>query len=254
MTVRLYAVLRLRPRPRPALPRGLHGEHLTIVKHAGCSMAVAEAPAPLDPAVENLLEFDRVIRALAGLSEAILPARFGTLSPSALALKSEIAERAGALTAALDNVAGRVQMTVRIPAEPKGPAPGSGSRPRPSASGKGSAYLQMRAAGSRSPALTRLRKTLADLVRDERIEAPPDGASVSHLIYHLIGRGDVAAYLERLERLKDVRASGPFPPYAFVPGIDHAVWPGYDNEKSEPTSAGSARPRTHRRSPRNAGR
>jgi hypothetical protein len=208
-------------------------------------MAVAETRAALDPAVENLLEFDRVIRSLAGLSEAILPARFGTVSPSAAALKSEIAERAGALTTALDNVAGRVQMTVRIPAGPKAPGPIA------SGPGKGSAYLQTRAAGARPPALTSLRKALAGLVRDERIEGGAGGTGVSHLVYHLIDRADVAAYLERLP---DVRVSGPFPPYAFVPGIDHAVWAGYDDEKSQPAGAGSARPRTHRRSPRNAGR
>jgi hypothetical protein len=209
MSVRLYAVLRLRRRSGTALPRGLQGERLKILTCAGCSVAVADTRRTLEPAVQNLLGFDRVICALAEMSEAILPARFGTVAPSAATLKSEIAERAGALVMALDKVAGRVQMTVRLPAGPKGPAL---RRPGPSGPGKGSAYLRTRAAVSRPLALTKLRDALADLVRDERIEPGPEGM----IVYHLIDRGDVAAYLARFE---NVRVSGPFPPYAFVPCI-----------------------------------
>jgi hypothetical protein len=236
MPLRLYAVLRLRGRVRPKLPRGLRGERLKIVKYAGCAVAVADTRAVLDPELDNLLEFDRVICELAALSEAILPARFGTVSASSESLRSEIAERAGALEAALDNVTGRVQMTARLPAAPKA-AKGSG---------RGSSYLEKRAAMSRSPALTKLRKVLGSVVREERVEAGPAGTRV----YHLIDRRDVEDYLSRL---KELRASGPFPPYAFAPGIDHAFWRGYDDQKSESPDARSPRSRTHRRSARNAG-
>jgi gas vesicle protein GvpL/GvpF len=239
MAVRLYAVLRLRPRPRPGLPRGMHGEPLKILKYAGCAVAVAEMHAPLDPEVENLLEFDRVIRGLAEVSEAILPARFGAVAPSEAALKSDIGGRAGVLAAALDNVTGCVQMTVRLPAE--------SPEFREEGSVTGAAYLRTRAAMSRPAALTKLRKGIAGLLRDERIAPGPGGLTV----YHLIDRRHVAAYLARLKKL---RASGPFPPYAFAPGIDHAIWPGYEDEKSQSAGARSTRPRTHRRSPRNASR
>jgi hypothetical protein len=247
MPVRLYAVLRLRPRARPTLPRGLQGERLKILKHAGYSLAVADTRAVLEPAVDNLLEFDRVIRALAALSEAILPARFGSVSPSAASLKSEIAERAAALATALDNVTGRVQMKIRLSTTEDSLRSSSGSSVVKSSRATGAAYLHNRAAVWRSPALTKVRKALGALVHDERVEAGASGTSV----YHLIERGDVEEYLDRLTRF---RASGPFPPYAFVPGIDHAFWRGYDDEKSQPADAGSPRPRTHRRSPRNAGR
>ena len=182
MPVRLYAVLRLRPRKRGLLPAGVKGERLTILSCAGCSVAVADTLGPLEPAVDNLLEFDRVIRALEDLSDAILPARFGAVSQSRAALKSEIAGSAGALAEALDNVAGRVQMNVRIPLDPEGP--GKSLR-----RGTGSAYLQARAARSCPSALKTLRQAVADLVRDERIEPGPGGA----VVYHLIDRADAGS-------------------------------------------------------------
>jgi hypothetical protein len=210
------------------------------MKAAGCMLAVADVRGVVEPAVENLLEFDRVVRELAGISEAILPARFGAVSQTAAALREEIAGRADALSAALDHVAGRVQMTVRIPAGPKVPA-------GPKGPGKGADYLLARARASNPPALTKMRRALKDLVREERIESGPGGATV----HHLIAAADVRTYLDRAG---DFRASGPFPPYAFVPGIDHALWPGHDDKKSNPTAIRSTGPRAHRRSAGNAHR
>jgi hypothetical protein len=239
MSVRLYAVLRLRPRAGASLPVGMQGERLRIVKSAGCALAVADARAMLEPAVENLLEFDGVIRALAELSEAILPARFGAVSATVASLKAEMAERAGDLSAALDSVAGRVQMTVRIPAGPTAGPKGSGG------TGRGANYLNTRAAAASPPAAKKMRTAVAGLVRDERIEA----GSAATSVYHLIDRSDVAAYLARL---KGLRVSGPFPPYAFVPGIDHALWLEHDDKTNKSADARPARPRANRRSPRNA--
>ena len=245
MAVRLYAVLRLRPRTRKSLPSGLHGERLRVVECAGYALAVADTVGPLEPTVDDLLQFDRVIRSLHDLSNAILPARFDAVAPSVSAVSSEIAGRADELNAALDNVTDCVQMTVRLPAGParavRPSRSGKGGR------GKGAAYLQTRAHRFRPPALKQLRRAVADLVHDELVEPGPAGVGV----YHLIDRRDAGAYLSRLG---DISAAGPFPPYAFVPGIDHAIWPGHDNEKSQPADARSSRPRTHRRSARNAHR
>jgi hypothetical protein len=212
---------------------------------AGCSLAVADTTGPLEPTVDDLLQFDLVIRALHDLSDAILPARFDAVAPSASALSSEIAGRAAELNAALDNVTDRVQMTVRFPAGLARAA--RSSRSGTGGGGKGSAYLQTRAHRFRPPALKDLQKAVAELVHDELVVPGPAGVGV----YHLIDRRDVGAYVSRLG---DISAAGPFPPYAFVPGIDHALWPGHDNEKSQPADARPSRPRTHRRSTRNAQR
>src|SRR6266566_2289166 len=107
MTVRLYAVLRLLQPLRAVLPPGLSGERLRIVNCGGVSAAVANSRAPIEPSAENLLEFDRSIRALADISEAILPARFGMLAQSEARLKTELADDRRNLSAALELVSGR---------------------------------------------------------------------------------------------------------------------------------------------------
>jgi hypothetical protein len=258
MSVRLYAVLRLQPRSSAALPPGLEGERLRLVRCKGFAVAVADCRSPLAPAADNLIEFDRIIRALSSLSKAILPARFGVVVRDAALLKSEIADRAEVLASALDDVAGRVQMTVRMPADSaRSPANAEAASVRRRSSrkatssggkrGRGSKYLRARAAASTSPALTTLRKALSDLVRGERIEPGPGVTSV----YHLIERADVATYRARIPGL---HVSGPFPPYAFVPGIDHAIWPGHDDEKAQSANLRSPRSRARRRGTGNANR
>jgi hypothetical protein len=231
MTVRLYAVLRLRPRSRRGPPPGLHGERLRILKCPEFSVVVADVRAALQPTVDNLLEFDRIIRALANVSDAILPARFGAVAGDMKTLKSEIADRERALTSALADVEGRVQMTVRVPNSPV--HVGSGQPERKSKAGPGSKYLRNRAAASPSAAVTKLGKVLGDLVRAERIQPGPGWTSV----YHLIENRDVARYRSRVP---DFRVSGPFPPYAFVPGIDHTVWPWHDDQKDHSAKATKA--------------
>jgi hypothetical protein len=246
MSVRLYAVLRLRPRAKPALPAGLRGERLRILKCPGFSIAVAGVRAALETTPDNLLAFDRVIRLLAARSDAILPARFGAVAGDVTTLKAEIADRAGALAAALDQVAGRVQMTLRLPASPPGGVVSrqpSRQRGRISRAGPGSKYLQTRAAAAHTPAVTKLRKALSNLVRAERIEAAPGSTTV----YHMIDSSDVAAYRARV---MGCRVSGPFPPYAFVPGIDHAISPGHDDENNEFAGTGSKASRRTRQGAR----
>jgi hypothetical protein len=241
MSVRLYAVLRLRRRAPSSLPQGLHGERLRLVKGAGYSLVVADTPESAEPVAENLLEFDRVIRGLASISAAILPAQFGAMSQTVEALRAEIGDRAEAFSAALDQVTGRVQMNIRIPAGPKEPVVRVG---------KGADYLRTRAAASNFPALVKMREALQALVCEERIESGPEGATV----YHLIEAGDAGAYLDRAAGF---RPSGPFPPYAFVPGIagiDRAIWPGYDEKRKKPAAIRSARPRARRRSAGNTDR
>ena len=245
MSVRLYAVLRFRPGTRVSLPPGLQGERLRILKGRGYSAAVAVVSRAIEASVENFVAFDRVVCLLADQSAAILPARFGALAQSAATLKSEMAERSGALTSALDHVEGRVQMTVRIPAseDPARRVEGKGNGP----SGGGAAYLRMRAGVVRPPALKKLRTGLAHLVRAERFETGRAEAR----IYHLIDRRDVTEYLGLV---KEFAVSGPFPPYAFTTGIDHAPPGDHADKKSQSSHARSSRSRTRRRSARDPGR
>ena len=144
------------------------------------------------------------------------------LSESSLA--DLLAARAPELSEALALVAGREQMTLRV----LGDAPATVETPRDHAGdetlGPGARYLTARRAEWRrareAPELTPLRPALAPVVRAERVtrhDAPPLLASV----YHLIDRGDAAAYHAVVEHadLGTVRvvATGPWPPYAFAP-------------------------------------
>ena len=245
MSVRLYAVVRLR-RKSGSLPAGLDGERLQLLKWGSARIVFAEARA-VEPTPVQLLAFDRIIRNLAAASAAILPARFGVVAENAAQLKEELEERAEVLERALDVVAGREQMTLRVSA-------GSARNPGhfgPGGRSPGKNYLQALAAAApeNAPKLSALRKLLANVVRAERVDAHPGSVAV----YHLIAKGDAPKYraLVRKNAGGDLRVSGPFPPYAFVPGIDHAIWLKHDDRKNT-SKTGLARPRPRRRSSRNA--
>ncbi|HUF92900.1 MAG TPA: GvpL/GvpF family gas vesicle protein [Candidatus Limnocylindria bacterium] len=221
----VYAVLESGARAAGA---GLAGEPLRVVACGDLAAAVgdmAEAPA-LD--AHALRAHDAVVRALAQSAEAILPARFGCFVKDEPALRDALHPRAGELGEALRLVRGCEQMTVRVygtdgatpPAgEPTAGAPVATARP-------GTEYLvsrqRERQRARAVPELDPVRPALSALVRDERAQrhrTPPLLASV----YHLIERGQAAAYQETLTRaaasLGSVRvsASGPWPPYAFAP-------------------------------------
>lgn len=225
--LRLYAVVRLKRRPA-RLPPGVERERLRVVRAGSASIVVGDARKALGPTPANLLGFDRVIRRIAAASDAILPARFGVLADSVAALKQEVVDRA--FEQALDEVTGRVQMTLHAPARP--------TRAGPYRSGKD--YLESRVPAFAAPAISPARELVGRLVRTERVNVSPTSVAV----YHLIDEGDVAAYRQLLRSIR-LRISGPFPPYAFVPGIDHAFLPVHDDQKNTSASA-------RRRSSRNA--
>jgi hypothetical protein len=89
--------------------------------------------------------------------------------------------------------------------------------------GAGTRYLTRRARAQSAPELEPLRLLLAPFVTAERI-ARHDRGPLLLTAYHLVPRGAVAAYRRILRRHPDVlgyrvAASGPWPPYAFVPEV-----------------------------------
>lgn len=221
----VYAVVETQARVTGA---GLAGEPLRLVpcdQLAAVVGEMAETPAVDAPA---LRAHDAVVRAVAQSADAILPARFGCFVKDETALRDALQPRARELREALCLVRGCEQMTVRVygrdattPAGDERATTERAAAPRP-----GTDYLVSRQRERRRahevPELDPLRPALATLVRDERAQrhrTPPLLASV----YHLIERGQAAAYQETLTRaaasLDGVRvtASGPWPPYAFAP-------------------------------------
>jgi Gas vesicle synthesis protein GvpL/GvpF len=221
----LYLYTLLDEPPSGPLGEGLAGEPLRLVRHGGLLAAVGERPSPPAPGVHAFSEHDAVVRRLAGMASAVLPARFGEWFPSEEALAEKLAPRAGELARALDLVRGCVQMTLRVfgePASPTIPGPEAGA-----SLGPGARYLAERRREQERmrslPEIDPLRAVLEPLVRAERTERH-SAAPLLGTAYHLVPRDRTAEYLAALEegraRLPDhrVQASGPWPPYAFAPG------------------------------------
>jgi hypothetical protein len=239
---RCYVYAIMTPPPSGPLGVGLRDEPLTLVVAGDLVAAVGGMEEPPEATPGTIRGHDAIVTRLAGVSEAILPARFGMVQ-EATAL-GEWLVSADALREALRLVAGREQMTLHVfddgttvatAAEGEPPEPDAESR-----LGPGARYLERRRHQWRRettlPELAPLRERLAGVVAAERIErrtTPPFRASV----YHLIERGRSGAYRETVEAAGDLvagvrlRVSGPLAPYAFAPAL-----------RGEPTPTGEPSP------------
>lgn len=188
-------------------------------------MGKVAVPPAVDPV--SLRAHDAVVRRMAATVDAVLPARFGTLVADEEELDRLLAFRATELTEAIELVAGREQMTLRVFRVGRTAGKAAPARVRARAgTGAGTAYLAARMAADRrarsAPEIAWLRPVLRDLVAAERIERHRAGSLVAS-VYHLIARGQSSAYLAAVEeasrRRRAVRVvpSGPWPPYAFAP-------------------------------------
>jgi len=219
----LYAVV-TEPAPVP-LGVGLSGEPLRIVRWGNLLAVTGTSGAA--PAVDAgaLRAHNAVVRRLARRAPALLPARFGSLVRDEPALVEWLRLRARGLREALALVAGGEQMTLRVygTATPNADEPTAGAL---EALGPGARYLTRRLHAHRraaaAPEIAPLRRALGRLIRAERVErhdSPPLLVSV----HHLVPRGASARYRATLARARPglrplrMRASGPWPPYAFVP-------------------------------------
>jgi hypothetical protein len=221
---------------------------------------------------DTLLAQDALVRNLAVRADALLPARFGARFADERALRRTLDDLAPRLDRALTRVRGREQMTIRLfhtsspspvgPARPsvddssplvadsshshssiEAPLPEGEASADAAANddahlGPGTRYMRRRAAEERRlpAAIEELRKALADVVDDERVERGQSGergqsieqgqSPVIGSIHHLIPRGTAARYRARLEEAAAspqlaasgirFRVSGPSPAYAFA--------------------------------------
>ena len=217
----LYALVDEQP-SRP-LGGGILGEPLRVLprgKLAAVTGEIPERPRPDRAALEGQ---DAVVRRLAGLFSAILPARFGEAFADESALANRLAPREREVAEALSLVRGCVQMTLRVFGEPE---PSREPEAAP-AGGPGTRYLAARRweieRAHSLPEIEPLREALRPLLRAERIERHKAASPLLGTAYHLVSRGETGAYLATLEAAKEriggrrVTATGPWPPYAFAP-------------------------------------
>jgi hypothetical protein len=197
-------------------------EGVRLVPHgplAAAVRAVVEAPT-VDEAA--LRAHDAVVRKLSRVSRSVLPARFGTTLVDEAALAGWLATNRETLERALAQVAGCEQMTLRVH-EAQHQENDNTARDQ-GAAGPGARYLAERLRAHRAarsvPEIDPLRPSLAHLVVAERAERhPPRAGAPVASVYHLIRRGDAAAYREIVGKFKDlcITSSGPWAPYAFAP-------------------------------------
>jgi hypothetical protein len=235
----LYVYALIAGPPSGAPPEvGLQGEPVRLLDWGGVLAAAGEIAAPPALTREALAAHDAVVRRLAAQAPAILPARFGQWAADPSELAAGVAARRVELGAALALVAGCVQMTLRLFASgmPAGEAAGRAeplaedalaSEADAQAAGPGSLYLEgrrRRRAAELPPGVPELRRALAPLLRAERLEAhgkPPLLATAHDLIL----RGQAERYRQTVAELAATargwraHVSGPWPPYAFAPGL-----------------------------------
>jgi hypothetical protein len=205
--------------------RGLAEEPLELLDLGGVLAVTGElagAP-PLEAA--TLAAHDATVRRLGAHFPATLPARFGQWAAAGRPeLVAALVPRRAELTAALRQVEGCVQMTMRLFAtaataeEPK-----LGGAEVPPSGGEGTRYLKARQGPPLPSGIAELRQAVAPLLRDQRFERatrPPLLATA----HDLLARESEAAYRQVVAERSagapwQARLSGPWPPYAFAPGL-----------------------------------
>jgi len=227
----LYGVTGAADQPPPRLdpgPGGAFGRACTVL-HAGPLAAIgAGLPAELQvaqPTTADLLAYSRVIEYVHAQT-TIAPLRFGSVLPSAAAVRSYLEESAAAYARLLCRLAGTEELAVRIVlAPPPAPPPSP-----PSATGIGAAYLRARQLRHAQAALLQaagqaraewLRAALLPLSRAHRTELIPQGEQLAVAAAFLIPRGTFAAVRAQVRALAasesvKLTVSGPFPPFSFA--------------------------------------
>jgi len=211
--------------PSEPLGLGISGEDLRLIGDGGVRVVAGEMDEAPRPEPATLTAHDAIVRRLADLTPALLPARFGQWLPDEPSVTGWLAAHGPELTEALAQVAGCVQMTLRVYGD--SPAKEGPPEPEPApAGGAGTRYLAERrrkVERERSlPEIAPLREALRPLLRGERIERPAAAGRLRATAYDLIARGAAGDYSRIVTETAPltgwhVTASGPWPPYAFAP-------------------------------------
>jgi len=218
--------------PSEELGSGMSGEALRVIPCGSLLVVVGDMPSPPTVTSPALREHDRAIRRLTAITDAVLPMRFGSIVDGELDLADRLESAESALEAALVQVAGREQMTVRVYDRHARGEGDTADAVAPAAAddlGPGARYLLERRRrlenDHHGPALRTVRAAPASFIRAERIESHGSRPLIAS-VHHLIDRGQAEAYRAVLRAgtagLVDaaVTVSGPWPPYAFAsPGL-----------------------------------
>lgn len=231
MAIYLYCLLSGTREP-PADLRGIDDSPVRAVDVGGLRAWVSDIDSSVvTPSPERARSHDRVVRAALEL-ETPLPARFGQVVSDEAALEALLEPRRAAFSAALERLAGTVEMTVRVilPAHAREDPALTGQEGR-AASGR--EYLERVAVTQRQErnllaeagiARERIRSAVRDLVRAESFAGAAAGSSMI-TVSHLIPRGHIEHYRRAIGALREdqpslaIMVSGPWAPYSFAEAI-----------------------------------
>ncbi len=213
----------------PGLPRQFTvlGHRLRSLPLDGVEVVIEHRPPP-DFTTDAVCRQHAIVTRLASRQSAILPARFGSIADEA-SLRSLVSRRRKEIGAALEQVRGCAQMTVRIvtptvsafspgSADARSGDPVSGAR-------TGTEFLKRRLARARQvpPEVEHLRRELGSLVRSERVAAGEREGLVT--VFHLVPHKKLDAYRRHASELlsklqpRTVSVTGPWPVFAFAPDL-----------------------------------
>lgn len=226
----LYGIVGFPP-PLPRRIRGLGGDPVSLIPHAGLAAVVSRSrltPWPLD--AEHLTRHEAVVEEVMA-SRPVLPLRFNSLLRDEGAVRALLGERAPAFRSALERVSGRVEMGLRVLWEPPGDA--EAAVERDDGGGEpGATYLYRRLAEERRQARLRqagerLIQALQASFRPLAVESRLRRFTTERLLLsgaYLVERERVDAFREGVARARagfpglSFLLTGPWPPYHFVDG------------------------------------
>jgi hypothetical protein len=204
----LYAIVAEEP------ARAVRG--VAFVRAGGAWVAVARTTVPT-LSVETAIEHDRVVRAVARVSDAVLPLRFGMSAGSERELVKKLAPVRAGIRDALKRVRGAVQLTMRVRGRELSEKARTARATK--GTGPGARFLGRKLAAEQVPEIEPLTEALSPYVRDTRIERLAVGESFAS-VFFLVEREKLAAW-RRVVRATSIphvtwQITGPWPPYAFA--------------------------------------
>ena len=195
---------------------GIGGGHLALAPLGTVAAVVADVDGSIDPTDENVLAHARVIDALAGEFDAVLPVRFGRGFRDLDYLETAVARHEPELEARLEEVRGCVEIGLHVAAPTHAQE----------AAGSGHAYMQQRL-GELARAETLAADIHAPLAERARAAKRDRGVGTTALLRaaYLVPRHDVESFQavvdasQRRHTELSFACTGPWPPYSFA-GLD----------------------------------
>ncbi|MCS0638544.1 GvpL/GvpF family gas vesicle protein [Streptomyces sp. LP05-1] len=237
MSVYVYGITRS---SHPGIPEKLGGvgdppREVRAVASGKLVALVSEAPEDLKPKRRDLLAHQTVLSE-AGAAGAVLPMRFGGVSPDEAAVVSVLSEREDHYLERLEALDEKVEYNIKashdeeavlhqvLADDPELRALSEANR-----NAGGGTYEQKLALGERIVAAVKQREArdavvVQEALQDKSVGVSPGPESSGWLanISFLVDRGAAHTFVDAVERIKELhphlvlQVNGPLPPYSFV--------------------------------------